>query len=66
MALARPPIRQSSVVNRQYHAVKRDLVSALIAATNAPGIGLADATLIIARIEYPRLDPEPYLAKLDS
>ena len=23
-------------------------------------------TLVIARIEYPRLDPEPYLAKLDS
>ena len=46
--------------------MKKDLVSALVAATNAPGIGLADATLIIARIEYPRLDPEPYLAKLDS
>ena len=46
--------------------VKKDLVSALVAATDAPGTGLADATLIIARIEYPRLDPEPYLAKLDS
>jgi regulator of sirC expression with transglutaminase-like and TPR domain len=47
-------------------SVKKDLVSALVAATNAPGTGLADATLVIARIEYPRLDPEPYLAKLDS
>ena len=46
--------------------MKKDLVSTLVAATNAPGTGLADATLVIARIEYPRLDPEPYLAKLDS
>jgi regulator of sirC expression with transglutaminase-like and TPR domain len=46
--------------------VKKDLASSLVAATNAPGIGLADATLIIARIEYPHLDPLPYLAKLDS
>ena len=46
--------------------MKKDLVSALVAATDAPGTGLANATLIIARIEYPRLDPEPYLAKLDS
>ena len=46
--------------------MKKDLVSALVAATDAPGTGLADATLIIARIEYPRLDPEPYLARLDS
>ena len=46
--------------------VKKDLVSALVAASNAPGTGLADATLVIARIEYPRLDPEPYLARLDA
>jgi regulator of sirC expression with transglutaminase-like and TPR domain len=46
--------------------VKKDLVSALVTATNAPGIGLAEATLVIARIEYPRLHPEPYLAKLDA
>jgi regulator of sirC expression with transglutaminase-like and TPR domain len=46
--------------------VKKDLVSALVTATNAPGTRLADATLVIARIEYPRLDPEPYLSKLDS
>jgi regulator of sirC expression with transglutaminase-like and TPR domain len=46
--------------------VKKDLVQALVAASNAPGTGLADATLVIARIEYPRLDPEPYLARLDA
>ncbi len=46
--------------------MKKDLVSALVTATNAPGTRLADATLVIARIEYPRHDPEPYLSKLDS
>ena len=46
--------------------MKKDLVSALVAASNAPGTGLADAALLIARIEYPRLDPEPYLARLDA
>jgi regulator of sirC expression with transglutaminase-like and TPR domain len=46
--------------------VKKDLVSALMAASNAPGTSLARATLVIARIEYPRLDPEPYVARLDA
>ena len=46
--------------------MKRELVDALLAATNAPGIGLAQAALAIARIEYPRLDPGPYLARLDA
>ena len=46
--------------------MKRDLVDALLAATNAPGIGLAQAALAIARIEYPRLDPAPYLERLDA
>lgn len=46
--------------------MKKDIVSALVEATTAPGTSLADATLVIARIEYPRLDPEPYLARLDS
>ena len=44
----------------------KDLVDALVAATNAPGTGLAQAALVIARIEYPQLDPEPYLEKLDA
>ena len=43
-----------------------DLVDALTAASKAAGTGLAPAALIIARIEYPRLDPTPYLARLDA
>jgi regulator of sirC expression with transglutaminase-like and TPR domain len=46
--------------------MKKDLADALTAATNAPGTGLAHAALVIARIEFPRLDPDPYLAKLDA
>jgi regulator of sirC expression with transglutaminase-like and TPR domain len=38
----------------------------LTAASNAPGTGLAAAALVIARIEYPRLDAEHYLARLDA
>jgi regulator of sirC expression with transglutaminase-like and TPR domain len=43
----------------------RDLVESLIEASNEPGNGLANAAFVIARIEYPRLDAEPYLARLD-
>jgi regulator of sirC expression with transglutaminase-like and TPR domain len=46
--------------------MRRDLVESLNAASNAAGTGLAQAALVIARIEYPRLDPTPYLAKLDA
>lgn len=46
--------------------MKKSLVDDLVAVTNAPGTGLAQAALVIARIEYPRLDPGPYLAKLDE
>ena len=46
--------------------MRKDLVDALVAASNAPGTGLAQAALVIARIEYPRLDAEPYLARLDG
>jgi regulator of sirC expression with transglutaminase-like and TPR domain len=57
--------------------VRKDLVDALVAATNAaeerrPGVpasrgnGLAQAALVIARIEYPRLDVPAYMAKLDA
>ena len=46
--------------------MKKDLADALVAASNAPGTGLAQAALIIARIEFPRLDPDPYLAQLDA
>jgi regulator of sirC expression with transglutaminase-like and TPR domain len=45
--------------------MRKDLAEALTAASNAPGTGLARAALVIARIEYPRLDIEPYLERLD-
>lgn len=46
--------------------MRKDLVDALTAASNAPGTGLAQAALVIARIEYPRLDASAYLALLDG
>jgi len=46
--------------------MRKDLVDSLTAASDAPGTGLARAALLIARIEYPRLEAEPYLAKLDA
>ncbi len=46
--------------------MRKDLVDALIAASNAPGTSLAQAALVIAQIEYPLLDPGAYIARLDS
>jgi regulator of sirC expression with transglutaminase-like and TPR domain len=46
--------------------VHKDLAHALTAAANASGTSLAPAALLIARIEYPRLDVEAYLGKLDA
>ncbi|HTI42620.1 MAG TPA: transglutaminase-like domain-containing protein [Vicinamibacterales bacterium] len=46
--------------------MRRDLVDALTAASNAPGTALASAALIIASIEYPRINPEGYLRQLDA
>jgi regulator of sirC expression with transglutaminase-like and TPR domain len=46
--------------------MRKDLVDTLVAASSAPGTGLARAALAIARIEYPRLDPEPYVRRLDA
>jgi regulator of sirC expression with transglutaminase-like and TPR domain len=40
------------------------LVDALTA-SNSSGTSLAQTALVIARIEYPRLDPDPYLTRLD-
>lgn len=37
----------------------------LAAAADGPGDDLAAPSLLIARIEYPRLDPAPYLERLD-
>jgi regulator of sirC expression with transglutaminase-like and TPR domain len=46
--------------------VTRELADALIASTNGPGQDLAQAALLVARIEYPDLDPGPYLERLDA
>jgi len=46
--------------------MRKDLVDALVSAANGPGIGLAQAALVIAQIEYPRLDAQAYLARLDA
>ena len=46
--------------------MRKDLVDALIAASNAAGTSLAQAAFVIAQIEYPRLDPTPYLSRLDA
>ena len=46
--------------------MRKDLADELTTATNASGTGIAPAALIIARIEYPRLEAEPYLARLDQ
>jgi regulator of sirC expression with transglutaminase-like and TPR domain len=46
--------------------MRKDLVESLVAASNAPGTSLAQAALVIARIEYPRLDAEQYVAMLDA
>src|SRR5215207_9426457 len=45
--------------------MNKELVPELTQAINAPGTSLAPAALVIARIEYPRLDSEPYLKQLD-
>jgi regulator of sirC expression with transglutaminase-like and TPR domain len=45
--------------------MRKGLADALLAASNAPGTELAEAALVVARIEYPRLDAAAYLARLD-
>jgi len=45
---------------------RRELVEGLLAASNAPGGSLAPAALVIAKLEYPRLDTERYLSMLDG
>ena len=42
-----------------------ELAAELQKAMNAPGNELAPAALAIARVEYPSLDPAPYVAALD-
>jgi regulator of sirC expression with transglutaminase-like and TPR domain len=42
------------------------LADALTEATSAPGADLASPALVIARVEYPRLNPRPYIERLDA
>jgi regulator of sirC expression with transglutaminase-like and TPR domain len=46
--------------------MRRNLVDELLQAVNAPGTELARAALVVARIEFPKLDAEPYLMRLDA
>jgi regulator of sirC expression with transglutaminase-like and TPR domain len=46
--------------------MRKDLLDALVEASNASGTGLAQAALVVAQIEYPRLDPSAYLSRLDG
>jgi regulator of sirC expression with transglutaminase-like and TPR domain len=46
--------------------VKKELLNALVDASNTAGTALAPAALVIARVENPQLDPDPYLARLDA
>jgi len=46
--------------------MRKALIDAVVAAAQAPGTSLAPAALAIARIEYPQLDPAPYLRTLDA
>jgi regulator of sirC expression with transglutaminase-like and TPR domain len=46
--------------------VGKHLTEALVAATDAASTGLDRAALVIARIEYPRLDEARYIARLDE
>jgi regulator of sirC expression with transglutaminase-like and TPR domain len=46
--------------------MRKDLVDALTSLTRTPEASLAQAALVIARIEYPDLEAAPYLARLDA
>jgi regulator of sirC expression with transglutaminase-like and TPR domain len=45
--------------------VVKSLAEQIAEAADRPGPDLAAPALLVARIEYPRLDPEPYLNRLD-
>ena len=48
------------------HAVPKSLAEQIADAADRPGPDLAAPAFLIARIEYPRLDPEPYLDRLEA
>ena len=61
-----PAVKNPDTTGLGAAPVHKDLVASLTAAANAAGTSLAPAALLIARIEYPRLDVEAYLARLDA
>src|SRR5262245_31774857 len=48
------------------HIVSKQLAEQIADAADRPGPDLAAPAFLVARIEYPRLDPEPYLDRLDT
>ena len=44
----------------------RPLAEQIADAADRPGPDLAAPAFLVARIEYPRLDPDPYLARLET
>lgn len=46
--------------------MRHDLIHALTAAARENSMPLADAALLVAQVEYPGLDPAPYLCRLDA
>ena len=56
------PVSYSLNLSSRVAQVADDLQHAL----NAPGADIAPAALAIARVEYPALDPEPYLDRIDA
>ena len=59
------PRYNSSVSPLPLQARVPQIAEDLLAALNEPGEALAPAALAIARVEYPALDPEPYLHRLE-
>ena len=45
---------------------RRTLAAQIVDAADRPGPDLAAPAFLIARLEYPRLDPEPYLDRIDE
>lgn len=60
------PFDQGSGRPEQRRGAPRTLGEQLAAAADRPGPDLAAPAFLIARVEFPRLDPGPYLDRLES
>ena len=54
------------MVHSTYHVIRAQFVHSFTHAALSPDPDLAIAALMIARIEYPKLDARPYLDRLDA